>query len=126
MLGFKVQVLVSVQEYSSVAEHSFHTRTVGGSNPPTPTIDNYYKREYTNNMIDTDTEETVVTERQLKIADRCDSCGAQAFVLVKGISGELMFCGHHYTKNEAGLIKFAYEIVDERQHINQHSASSPI
>ena len=58
-----------------------------------------------------------VVDRQLKVADRCDRCGSQAFVLIKGISGELMFCGHHYN---------AYEIVDERDHINATSASSPI
>ena len=63
-------------------------------------------------------------ERQLKIADRCDRCGAQAFILVKGVSGELYFCGHHYAANEQALIKFSYEIVDEREHINSHSASS--
>ncbi len=65
-------------------------------------------------------------ERQLKIADRCDRCGAQAFVLVKGMSGELMFCGHHYHQNQEALTKFAYEIVDETGYINAHSASSPI
>ena len=71
-----------------------------------------------------DTKEEV--ERQLKIADRCDRCGSQAFVLVKGISGELMFCGHHYTKNQDALEKYAYEIIDERSYINTQSASSPI
>lgn len=71
------------------------------------------------------TEETAeVKEKVLKTVDRCDSCGAQAFVLVKGVSGELMFCGHHFNKNEAGLIKFAYEIIDERDSINKTSASS--
>ena len=69
-------------------------------------------------------EENKVTQKVLKIADRCDSCGAQAFVLVKGVSGELMFCGHHFNKNEVGLIKFAYEIIDERDSINKTSASS--
>ena len=59
-------------------------------------------------------------ERQLKIADRCDRCAAQAFILVKGVSGELYFCGHHYTANEEALIKFSYEIIDEREHINSH------
>ena len=64
-------------------------------------------------------------ERQLKISDRCDRCRAQAFILVKGVSGELYFCGHHYAANEQALIKFSYEIIDEREHINSHSASSP-
>jgi ribosomal protein L37E len=72
------------------------------------------------------TETVEQVERQLKIADRCDRCGSQAFVLVKGITGELMFCGHHYNKNEDALVKYAYEIVDERSHINTTSASSPI
>ncbi len=47
-----------------------------------------------------------VVDRQLKVADRCDKCGSQAFVLVKGISGELMFCGHHYKKNQDALEKY--------------------
>lgn len=64
----------------------------------------------------TETEEK--QERELKVADRCDSCGSQAFVLVKGVSGELMFCGHHFDKNEDALKKFAYEIIDERSFIN--------
>jgi hypothetical protein len=79
-------------------------------------------KEYNNSM--TETVEQV--ERQLKVADRCDRCGSQAFVLVKGIAGELMFCGHHYTKNQEALEKYAYEVVDERNYINSHSASSPI
>lgn len=67
-----------------------------------------------------------IVDRQLKIADRCDRCGSQAFVLVKGITGQLMFCGHHYTKNEKALVKYSYEIIDERDYINATSASSPI
>ncbi len=63
-------------------------------------------------------------ERKLKVSDRCDRCGAQAFILVKGMLGELYFCGHHYTKNQEALEKFAYEIIDEREFINSHSASS--
>jgi hypothetical protein len=65
-------------------------------------------------------------ERKLLIADRCDRCGAQAFVLVKGVAGELYFCGHHYSKSEDALVKFSYEIIDERDFINERSSSSPI
>jgi len=65
-----------------------------------------------------------LTEPLIKVADRCDKCGAQAFVLVKGVSGELLFCGHHFSKFEENLTKFAYEIVDERDRINQKSESS--
>lgn len=67
-----------------------------------------------NQKVDKMTEQKVAV---LKVADRCDRCNSQAFVLVKGVSGELMFCGHHYAKNEEALIKFAYEIVDERDRL---------
>ena len=72
------------------------------------------------------TETVTQEERQLKIADRCDRCGSQAFVLVKGIAGELYFCGHHFAANAQKLIDYSYEIIDEREYINSHSASSPI
>jgi hypothetical protein len=60
-----------------------------------------------------ETQEWVLTA-----ADRCDSCGSQAYVQVRGISGELMFCGHHY--NEVGgdkLTSFAFEVIDERDRL---------
>lgn len=56
----------------------------------------------------------------LTATDRCDGyqCGAQAYVLVRGISGELMFCAHHYNKtNKEKLENFAFEIVDERERL---------
>jgi hypothetical protein len=52
--------------------------------------------------------------------NRCDSCSAEALVLVKGVTGELMFCGHHYSKNEEALSKFAYETIDEREKLVQN------
>ena len=61
-------------------------------------------------------------EKVLTSFDRCDSCGAQAYVKVTGVSGELTFCSHHYTKimsSDSGKIameKFAYETVDEREY----------
>jgi hypothetical protein len=63
-------------------------------------------------------EEKEVKERTLTLNDRCDaySCGAAALVKVAGVSGELFFCGHHYTKYEDtdNMKKFAFNIVDER------------
>lgn len=62
-------------------------------------------------------------EWQLYVSDRCDVCNAQAYVKVTGVSGELMFCSHHYGKimdNAVGydkMMKFAYEIVDERARL---------
>lgn len=67
-----------------------------------------------NQKVDNMTKEKVAV---LKVADRCDRCNSQAFVLVKGVTGELMFCGHHYAKNEKALEAFAYEIIDERDRL---------
>ena len=59
----------------------------------------------------------------LKVSDRCDLCQSQAYVLVKGVSGELMFCSHDYNSilsSETGKTKleaFAFEIIDERDKL---------
>jgi hypothetical protein len=44
----------------------------------------------------------------------CDKCGdsAQAKWLIKLVSGELYFCGHHKNKFENGLAKVSYEMVE--------------
>lgn len=65
-----------------------------------------------------------VKEQTLTLQDRCDRCMAQAFVLVKGMEGELLFCGHHFTKYEEALYNWAYDIIDEREFINHKSESS--
>lgn len=67
-----------------------------------------------------ETKDAIKKEYILKAIDRCDSCNAEALVLVKGVTGELMFCGHHYAKNESVLKTFAYEIIDEREKIIQN------
>ena len=66
--------------------------------------------------------EPVVEEKEyiLGPSNRCDSCHAEALVLVKGVTGELMFCGHHYNKNESALVNFAYEVIDERDKLIQN------
>ena len=62
---------------------------------------------------------TETDERVLNLQDRCDSCGAQAFVMVKLLNGNLMFCGHHYSKHSDKLNSQSYEIVDEREYIDK-------
>jgi ribosomal protein S14 len=64
-----------------------------------------------------------VANRKMKISDRCDRCGSQAFVLVTGVNGELMFCGHHFKQHESALNKYAYEIIDERNFLDEKSVS---
>jgi hypothetical protein len=57
--------------------------------------------------------------------DRCDSaeCGAQAYIMVRGISGELFFCSHHYNKivetpkGYEKMMGFMLEVVDERDRL---------
>jgi len=67
---------------------------------------------------------TMERVRQLTALDRCDRCGAQAWVLVKGVVGELYFCSHHFAKHEEMLYNWAYDIVDERDFINDKPQSS--
>jgi hypothetical protein len=69
------------------------------------------------------TEAVEETTWALTASDRCDSCGAQAYVHVSGVTGDLMFCAHHYNNivdNAVGydkMMKFAYQIVDEREKL---------
>jgi hypothetical protein len=57
--------------------------------------------------------------------DRCDRCNAEALVKVTGISGDLLFCGHHYNKIMAipdgynSMMSFMISIVDERDKLKQ-------
>jgi hypothetical protein len=49
----------------------------------------------------------------LTAADRCDRCGAQAYVRARLASGgELLFCGHHARQHVPALSGIA-EICDE-------------
>jgi len=69
------------------------------------------------------TEELIEKEWILKPTDRCDSCSSEALVSVTGLSGDLMFCGHHYNKimnNPKGyqnMMSFAITVVDEREKL---------
>jgi hypothetical protein len=74
------------------------------------------------------TEEVTQREWILKATDRCDSCAAEALVKVTGISGELMFCGHHYNKiidnpeGYAKMMSFMISIIDERDKLIENKA----
>lgn len=50
----------------------------------------------------------------LTAADRCDRCGAQAYLRVELQSGgELLFCAHHAREHGAKLKQIAVNVVDE-------------
>lgn len=56
---------------------------------------------------------------RLTAADRCDRCGAQAYVrVVLAGGGELLFCRHHYVDHEEKLRGVAIAIDDERERID--------
>ena len=50
-------------------------------------------------------------------SDRCDSCGAQAYVAATVNGSELLFCSHHATKYEAKLKAIATSWHDERSKL---------
>jgi hypothetical protein len=55
----------------------------------------------------------------LSAADRCDRCGAQAYVrVVLAGGGELLFCRHHYSEHEDKLTAVAIAVDDERERID--------
>lgn len=66
-----------------------------------------------------------VKEKQWKLTnlDRCDKCNARAYILIKGSTGELLFCNHHYEKimnnpdSYTKMMSFMLEIVDEREKL---------
>jgi hypothetical protein len=68
----------------------------------------------------TDQEMTSRIRVPLVLSDRCDGpgCNAQAFVRVYLSSGELLFCGHHYSGYELIFVSSGYAVDDQRDQIN--------
>ena len=59
-----------------------------------------------------------VTE-SLTAADRCDRCGAQAYVRVTlNSGGQLLFCGHHGKAHSDKLLQVALKIHDETNKLS--------
>ena len=57
-----------------------------------------------------------LTASPLTATDRCDRCGAQAYVRVTLSSGsDLMFCAHHAREYEPRLKQVAANIQDESE-----------
>ncbi|MEJ3403247.1 hypothetical protein WDJ51_00745 [Rathayibacter sp. YIM 133350] len=54
-----------------------------------------------------------VTTQPLTALDRCDACGAQAYIRVVVSSGELLFCAHHGRKHQEKLSQIAHSWHDE-------------
>jgi hypothetical protein len=73
-----------------------------------------------------DQPETLTVPRGwlLNVTDRCDRCGAQAYVRVM-LPGrlELLFCAHHNRQHASALAKIAVEIQDETQRLAPATAA---
>jgi hypothetical protein len=67
---------------------------------------------------------TTLERAPLTIADRCDSCGAQAFVRAVFVSGELTFCGHHGRALQPALARQALLVHDGTDLINAKPSPS--
>lgn len=70
------------------------------------------------------TENVVLESTPLNALDRCDRCGAQAYLRAVMANGfELLFCGHHAKKYQEGLANVASRIQDETDRITEESAA---
>lgn len=69
------------------------------------------------------TETTLAPESpQLTALDRCDQCGAQAYIRV-GVGGsELLFCAHHGHKYQEKLSGIASSWHDESSRLQEQNA----
>ncbi|MFZ5872178.1 MAG: DUF7455 domain-containing protein [Actinomycetota bacterium] len=62
----------------------------------------------------------------LTAADRCDRCGAKAYVRVLlNSGGELLFCAHHGREHAPRLREIAAEIHDETHQLASTPAIAP-
>lgn len=63
----------------------------------------------------------------MSAADRCDRCGAQAYIRARLSSGsELLFCAHHGREHLPKLRGLAVQIDDETSRLHETSiATSP-
>lgn len=62
----------------------------------------------------------------LTAADRCDRCGAPAYVRVTlEAGGELLFCAHHGRKYDEALRKVAADIQDETDRLHETPSTAP-
>ncbi|HHT14214.1 MAG TPA: hypothetical protein GX013_13780 [Propionibacterium sp.] len=62
----------------------------------------------------------LATDPTLTAVDRCDRCGAQAYLRVFLRSGgELLFCAHHANAHREKLVEVASRIQDETSKLSE-------
>ncbi|QIK83691.1 hypothetical protein [Sanguibacter sp. HDW7] len=62
---------------------------------------------------------STATVTPLTVADRCDRCGAQAYVRITLPVGELLFCAHHSREHADAYASVAVEIQDETDRLHE-------
>ena len=68
---------------------------------------------------------TSLTQRsRLTADDRCDRCGAQAYVQVELLAGALLFCAHHARQYQDKLTEVAIAIHDETSRLAEPLSSA--
>ena len=66
----------------------------------------------------TATTPTLAAEAKLTAADRCDRCGAQAYVRATLPGGsDLLMCGHHAHENREKLLAIGAYLHDETENL---------
>lgn len=63
---------------------------------------------------------TVLEKPEITALDRCDACGAQAYIkAILPSGGELLFCAHHGRKHAEQLRMMGATIIDESDKLVQ-------
>jgi hypothetical protein len=75
--------------------------------------------------IEAEVTTAVAPAPSLSAADRCDRCGAQAYLRVElQTGGELLFCAHHAREHGDKLREIAASYVDETHKLASTPASA--
>lgn len=70
---------------------------------------------------------TTALAPSLTAVDRCDRCGAQAYVRARlHAGGELLFCAHHAREHLPRLRPLSAEIHDETDRLHETPESAPV
>lgn len=68
----------------------------------------------------------VAPSAPLTAEDRCDRCGAQAYLRVElHAGGELLFCAHHAREHGDKLKEVAIHVLDETHKLTNTPATTP-
>ena len=71
------------------------------------------------------TTATAPSAAPLTAMDRCDRCGAQAYLRVTERGGELLFCAHHAREHGDKLREVAEHFHDETDKLADTPATAP-